>query len=72
MLDDTSRITRHTLMKWIEKKGQNLYVSTIYVEFDQIYNWLPSVDQWLFDGDKVLLFCIKAIDKKIVVNLATF
>ena len=44
MLEDTSQMTRHTLMTWIEKKGKNLCVSGVYVEFDQKYNRLPSAD----------------------------
>ena len=63
MLEDTSRMTRHTLMNWIEKKGKNLCASGVYAEFDQKYNRLPSVDQRVLDGDKVLLF-LKAVDAK--------
>jgi hypothetical protein len=45
MLEDASRMTRHTLMNWIKKKGKNLCTSGVYTEFDQKYNHLPSVDQ---------------------------
>jgi hypothetical protein len=31
MLDDTSRMTRHVLISWIEKKGKNLSVSGVYI-----------------------------------------
>ena len=44
MLEDASRMTRNMLMIWIEKKGKNLCVSGVYVEFDQKYNRLPSAD----------------------------
>ena len=40
MLEDTSRMTRHMLMKWIEK-GKNLNALGVYNEFDQRYNRLP-------------------------------
>ena len=45
MLEDASRMTQHTLMTWIKKKGKNLCASGVYAEFDQKYNRLPSVDQ---------------------------
>ena len=61
MLEDTSRMTRHMLMKWIEKKGKNLNALGVYNEFDQMYNRLPSTDQMFLEGDKVLYF-LKAID----------
>ena len=38
MLEDASRMTRHTLMIWIKRKGKNLCVSGVYAEFDQKYN----------------------------------
>jgi hypothetical protein len=63
MLEDASRMTRHTLMNWIEMKGKNLCVSGVYAEFDRKYNRLPSADQHVLDGDKVLLF-LKAVDSK--------
>ena len=63
MLEDASRMTRHALMMWIEKKGKNLSTSGVYSEFDQKYNRLPSVDQRVLDGDKVILF-LKAVDAK--------
>ena len=52
MLEDASRMTRHTLMIWIEKKGKNLCASGVYAEFDQKYNRLPSADRRALDGDK--------------------
>jgi hypothetical protein len=63
MLEDASRITRHTLMNWIEKKGKNLCASGVYAEFDKKYNRLLSADQRVLDGDKVLLF-LKMVDIK--------
>jgi hypothetical protein len=63
MLEDASRMTGHTLMNWIEKKGKNLCASGVYADFDQKYNLLPSADQRVLDGDKVLLF-LKAVDTK--------
>jgi hypothetical protein len=63
MLENASRMTQHTLMNWIEKKGKNLCVSGAYAKFDQMYNRLPSADQRFLDGDKVLLF-LKAVDTK--------
>ena len=38
MLEYASRMTRHTLMTLIEKKGKNLCASGVYAEFDQKYN----------------------------------
>jgi hypothetical protein len=63
MLDDASRMTRHALISWIEKKGKNLSVSGVYAEYDRMYDRLPGTDQRLLDGDKVLLF-LKAVDAK--------
>jgi hypothetical protein len=63
MLEDASRMTRHALMNWIEKKGKNLCASGVYAEFDRKYNRLPGADQHVLDGDKVLLF-LKAVDSK--------
>ena len=37
MLEDASRMTRYTLMIWIEKKRKNLCASGVYAEFDQKY-----------------------------------
>jgi hypothetical protein len=39
MLDDTSRMTRHALISWIDKKGKNLSVSGVYTEYDRMYCW---------------------------------
>jgi hypothetical protein len=55
MLEDASRMTRHTLMNWIEKTGKILCASGAYAEFDQKYNRLLNVDQRVLDGEKVLL-----------------
>ena len=63
MLGDTSRMTRHTLMKWIEKKRKNMNALRVYNEFDQMYNRLPSTDQMFLEEDKVLYF-LKAVDVK--------
>jgi hypothetical protein len=38
MLEDLSRMTCHTLMNWIEKKGKNPCASRVYTKFDQKYN----------------------------------
>ena len=38
MLEDASQMTCHTLMTWIEKKGKNMCMLGVYVEFDQKYN----------------------------------
>jgi hypothetical protein len=35
----------------------------VFAEFDKMYDRLPSADQQLLDGDKVLLF-LKAVDAK--------
>ena len=51
MLEDASRMTQHTLIIWIKKKGKNLCASGVYAKFDQKYNRLPSVDQQVLDGD---------------------
>ena len=64
MLEDTSRMTRHTLMKWIEKKTRkNMNALGVYNEFDQMYNRLPRTDQIFLEGDKVLYF-LKTVDMK--------
>ena len=56
MLEGASRMSRHMLMTWIEKKGKKLCASGVYAEFEQKYNRVPSLDQRVLDGDKVLLF----------------
>ena len=61
ILEDALRMTHHTLMKWIEKKGTNVNTSGVYTKFDQMYNRLPRTDQTLLEGDKVLYF-LKAVD----------
>jgi hypothetical protein len=71
MLDDTSRMTRHVLISWIEKKGKNLSVSGVYTEYDRMYDQLPSTDQQLLDGDRVLLL-LKAVDAKDRRELGSF
>ena len=45
ILEEVSRMSRHTPMIWIEKKGKNLCASVVYVDFDQKYNRLLCVDQ---------------------------
>ena len=56
MLEDASRMPRHKLMKWIEKKGKNMNAFEVYNDFDQMYNHLPSIDQMFLEGDKILYF----------------
>ena len=56
---------------WIEKNWKNLCASGAYAEFDQKYNRLPSVDQRVLDGDKVLLF-LKVVDTKDRRELGSF
>jgi hypothetical protein len=63
MLNAASRMTRHALISWIEKKGKNLSVSGVYTEYDRMYDRFPRADQRLLDGDKLLLF-LKAVDAK--------
>jgi hypothetical protein len=67
MLDDASRMTRHALIKWLEKIVKNLSVSGVFAGLDRMYYRLPSADQRLLDGDKVLLF-LKAVDAKEIQN----
>ena len=52
-------------------KSKNLCASGVYAEFDQKYNRLPSLDQRVLDGDKVLLF-LKAVDAKDRQELGNF
>ena len=63
MVEDASRMTRHTLIEWIVKKGKNMNALGVYNEFDQMYNHLPSTDQMFLKGDKVFYF-LKAMDVK--------
>jgi hypothetical protein len=64
MLEDASRMTRDTF----KKKGKNLYVLGVYAECNQKCNWLPSVNQRVLDGDKVLLF-LKAVGYERLVRI---
>ena len=61
--EDLSRMTRHVLMKWIEKKNKKMSASRVYNEFDQMFNRLPTADQVLLEEDKSLYF-LKAVDMK--------
>ena len=56
---DLSRMTRHILMKWIEKKNKKMSTSSVYDEFSGI----PAMDQVLLEEDKTLYF-LKAVDVK--------
>ena len=35
--EDSSRMSRHILMKWIEKKNKKMTASRVYDEFDQMF-----------------------------------
>ena len=61
--EDLSRMTRHVLMKWIEKKNKKMSASRVYDEFDQMFSCLPATDQALLEEDKTLYF-LKAVDMK--------
>ena len=61
--EDLSRMTRHALMKWIEKKNKKMSASRVYDEFDQMFRRLPATDQVLLEEDKTLYF-LKAVDIK--------
>ena len=63
VVEDLSRITRHVLMKWIEKKDKKMSASRVYDEFDQMFSRLPATDQVLLEEDKTLYF-LKAVDMK--------
>ena len=51
--EDLSRMTRHVLMKWIEKKNKKMSASRVYDEFDQMFSRLPATDQVLLEEDKI-------------------
>ena len=61
--EDLSRMTRHVLMKWIEKKNKKMSASRVFDEFDQMFDRLPTKDQVLLEEDKSLYF-LKAVDMK--------
>ena len=61
--EDSTRMTRHALMKWIEKKNKKMSASRVYDEFDQMFSRLPNTDQVLLEEDKTLYF-LKAVDMK--------
>ena len=61
--EDSTRMTRHALMKWIEKKNKKMSVSRVYDEFDQMFRRLPATDQVLLEEDKTLYF-LKVVDIK--------
>ena len=58
-----SRMTRHVLMKWIEKKNKKMSASRVYDEFNQMFSHLPAMDQALLEEDKTLYF-LKVVDMK--------
>ena len=62
-MEDLSKMTRHVLMKWIEKKNKKMSASRVYDEFDQMFSRLPATDQVLLEEDKTLYF-LKAVDMK--------
>ena len=43
--EDSTRMTQHALVKWIEKKNKKMSTSRVYDEFDQMFNRLPNTDQ---------------------------
>ena len=61
--EDSTRMTRHALMKWREKKNKKMSASRVYDEFDQMFSRLPNTDQVLLEEDKTLYF-LKAVDMK--------
>ena len=63
--EDLSRMTRHVLMSWIEKKNKKnkkMCASRVYDEFDQMFGRLPATEQALLE-DKTLYF-LKVVDMK--------
>ena len=62
-MEELLRMTRHVLMKWIEKKNKKMSASRVYDEFDQMFNHLPAMEQVLLEEDKTLYF-LKAVDMK--------
>ena len=61
-MEDLSRMTRHVLMKWIEKKSKKMSASRVYDKLDQMFSQLPATDQVLLE-DKTLYF-LKVVDMK--------
>ena len=57
-IEDLSRMTRHVLMKWIEKKNKNMSASRVY---DEMFSRFPATDQALLEEDKTLYF-LKVVD----------
>ena len=61
--EDLSKMTRHVLMKWIEKKNKKMSASKVSDEFDQMFSRLLATDQALLEEDKTLYF-LKPVDMK--------
>ena len=66
--EDSTRMTQHALIKWIEKKNKKMSASRVYDEFDQMFSRLPNT---LLEEDKTLYF-LKAVDMKDRRELGTF
>ena len=62
-MEDLSRMTRHFLRKWIEKKNKKMSALRVYDMFDQMFGRLPATDQVLLEEDKTLYF-LKVVDIK--------
>ena len=63
VIEDLSRMTRHVLMTWIEKKNKKMSTSRVYDEFDQMFSHLPSIEQALLEEEKTLYF-LKSVDMR--------
>ena len=60
---DSLRMTRHILMKWIEKKNKKMSAPRVYDKFDQVFSRLPAMDQVVLEEEKTLYF-LKPVDAK--------
>ncbi|MCO5614490.1 hypothetical protein L7F22_068773 [Adiantum nelumboides] len=60
-LEDSQKVTKHTFIKWVQKKDKCLTAPKIFREFEKKFDQLSEVEQFSLKGEKVELF-IQAAD----------
>ena len=67
-LEDTQRVTRHSFMQWIQKKGKGLSARELLREFEKNFDQLSAAEQRSLKLEKVELF-VQAADSRLQKSL---
>ncbi|MCO5553781.1 hypothetical protein L7F22_007307 [Adiantum nelumboides] len=62
-LEESQRVTKHTFIKWVQKKDKGLNAPELLQEFEKKFDQLSKVEQLSLEGEKVELF-IQAADSQ--------